>query len=160
MKKALVVIDVQNYYMNKHTKNLPEKISRFIENSDFDFVVFTKFINDEGSSLSKILNWKECSSSPDTDISEQLIKFTTKNNVFEKNTYSIFKSLKLKKFLEKNKITEVHLCGLDTDACILASAYDGFDMGYKVKVLELCQSHCGKKFEESAMKIIEKNLQK
>lgn len=160
MKNALVVVDVQNYYMNSHTKNLPEKIAKLIENSNFDFVVFTKFVNDRNSSLSKLLNWKECSSSPDTDIVKQLKKFIRKGNVFEKNTYSVFKSLALKKFLKDNKIGELFFCGLDADACILASAYDGFDMGYRVRVLEkLSLSHCGKAFEKGAMKIINKNLQ-
>jgi len=160
-KNALIVIDVQNYFVNDNTKILPQKIAKFIENNKFDFVLFAKFVNKEDSNFFKILDWKECTSSPDTDIHSTLSKFVNKNNVFEKSTYSIFKSKKLAKFLKKNNITKLFLCGIDTDACVLASAYDGFDIGYNIEILkDLCLSHYGEKLNNSALNIIETHLQK
>lgn len=161
IKNALIVIDVQNYFVNKNTKILPQKIANFIENNKFDFVLFTKFVNKEDSNFFKIFDWKKCTDSPDIDIHSALVKFVDKNNAFEKSTYSIFKCEKLAKFLKKNKITKLFLCGIDTDACILASAYDGFDLGYYIEILkDLCLSHSGEKLNNSALNIIEKNLQK
>jgi len=55
-KKALIIIDVQNYFVNELTKSLPEKIVRYINKTDYDFVVFTKFINKKGSNFFKLLN--------------------------------------------------------------------------------------------------------
>lgn len=160
-KDALIVIDVQNYFVNDNTRILPQKIAKFIENNKFDFVLFTKFINKEDSNFFKKLNWKKCTDSPDTDIHSALVKFVDKNNVFEKSTYSIFKCEKLAKFLKNNKITKLFLCGIDTDACILASAYEGFDWGYDIEILkDLSLSHYGRELNNSALKIIEKNLQK
>ncbi|MEK6950113.1 MAG: isochorismatase family cysteine hydrolase [Nanoarchaeota archaeon] len=160
-KNALMVIDVQNYFVNDNTQILPKKIAEFIENNKFDFVLFTKFVNKKDSNFFGILNWKKCISSPDTDIHSALVKFVDKNNVFEKSTYSIFKSEKLAEFLENNKITKLFLCGIDIDGCVLASLYDGFDLGYDIKVLkDLSLSHYGKEMDNSALKIIEKNLQK
>ena len=160
-KNALIVIDVQNYFVNENTKILPQKITKFIKNNKFDFVLFTKFVNKEDSNFFKILDWKKCTDSPDVDIHSALVKFVDKNNVFEKSSYSIFKCEKLAKFLKKNKITKLFLCGIDTDACILASAYDAFVLGYDIEILkELCFSHYGKKLNNSALNIIEKNLQK
>jgi len=159
-KSALIVVDVQNFYMNEHTKNLPEKISKFIEDNTFDFVLFTKFINNEQSSLSRHLNWNQCSSPPDTDIVKSLSKFAKRNNTFEKNTYSAFKLKAFSKFLQDNSVTDMYFCGLDIDACILASAYEAFDLGYRTRVLsKLTLSHCGKTFEENALRIINKNIQ-
>jgi nicotinamidase-related amidase len=159
-KSALVIIDVQNYYMNGHTKDLPQKIAEFILGNNFDFIIFTKFVNNKNSSLSKLLNWKDCSASPEIDIAKDLLQFVQKDNIFEKSTYSIFKSKPLTKFLRKNIIKDLYFCGLDADACVLASAYEGFDLGLKVRVLEeITRSHCGNDFEESAMEIIYKNLQ-
>lgn len=158
-KNALIVIDVQNYFVNDNTKILPQKIAKFIKNNKFDFVLFTKFVNKEGSNFFKKLNWKKCTGSPDTDIHSALVKFVNKNNVFEKSTYSIFKCEKLAKFLKNNKITKLFLCGIDTDGCVLSSAYDGFDIGYDIEIFKnLCLSHCGEKLNNSALNIIEKNL--
>ncbi|MBI4440325.1 cysteine hydrolase [Candidatus Woesearchaeota archaeon] len=160
-KNALIVIDVQNYFVNDNTKILPQKIAEFIDGSDFDFVLFAKFVNKEDSNLFKILDWRECTSSPYIDIHPTLSKFVNKNNVFEKSTYSIFKSKKFTKFLQNNNITKLFLCGIDTDACVLASAYDGFDIGYDIKILkDLCLSHYGEKLNNSALNIIETHLQK
>ena len=161
MANALIVIDVQNYFVNDNTKSLPVKIAKFIENNKFDFVLFTKFVNKEGSNFFKKLNWKKCTGSPDTDIHSALTNCVDKNNVFEKSTYSILKCEKLAQFFETNEITKLFLCGIDIDACVLASAYDSFDLGYDFEILkDLSLSHYGEELNNSAHNIIEKNLQK
>ncbi|MBI2051677.1 cysteine hydrolase [Candidatus Roizmanbacteria bacterium] len=160
-KTALIVIDVQNYFINEHTKNIPEKIAQFIGKNKFDFVLFTKFVNHEGSNYFKLLNWKKCLGSPDTDIHPALEKFVNESNLFEKTSYSIFKSRKLVDFLEQNKITKLYLCGIDIDACVLASSFEAFDFGYDVEVLaDLSLSHSGKQLDNAALEIIKKNLAK
>ena len=160
-KNALIVIDVQNYFVNEHTKNIPSRIASFIQKNKFDFIVFTKFVNHKNSNFFKLLNWKKCLRSPDTDIHPILEKFVNKSNVFEKAYYSVFKSNKLVKFLKKNNINNIFLCGIDIDACVLASAFDGFDSGYKIHILkDLSLSHSGKKLDTAALKIIKKNLGK
>jgi len=160
-KCALVVVDVQNYFINEHTSNIPQKISNFISEhgNEFNFILFTKFVNRENSNFVKLMNWRECMSSPDIDISPELSRFIEKSNVFIKNSYSAFKSKKFSEFLKKNEIRKIFLCGVDIDACILATAFDAFDLGYDVKILKnLCGSHYGKKFHESALQIINKNI--
>lgn len=163
MKTALVVIDVQNYFVNKHTTNTVKKISDFISKhrQDFDFILFTKFVNKADSNYVKLLNWRKCFSSPDTDIPPELIKFVNKNNIFIKTAYSAFKSKEFCNFLKMNDIEKLFLCGIDTDACILSTAFDSFDLEYEVEILEdLCGSHYGKDFHDSAMRIVRKNILK
>ncbi|MDQ5938921.1 MAG: hypothetical protein QG603_523 [Patescibacteria group bacterium] len=159
-KKALVVIDVQNYYINDKTKELPRKISQYIKDNKFDYLIFTKFVNNAESNLYQKLNWRKMISSPDIDICEELTPFIKEGNVFEKNTYSIFKSKSFVDFVDKNNINNLTFCGLDTDACILASMYEGFDLGYDIKIIEeLCMCSSGDIFHDSALKIINRNLQ-
>lgn len=75
-------------------------------------------------------------------------------------SYSIFKFAALRDFLEKKNIQKLSLCGIDSDACVLASAYDGFDLGYDIVILhDLCGSHLGKNFDHYARQIIQKNLE-
>jgi nicotinamidase-related amidase len=160
MSKALVVIDVQNYYINKDTDTLPDRIADHIKNNAYDHVLFTRFVNDENSSLSKILDWHKMQSSPDIDIHRSLSPIANSENTFDKNTYSIFKSSRFIDFLKSKDIDELILCGLDTDACILASQYDGFDMGYRVTVIvNLCACHSGASYHNAAVSILNKNLQ-
>lgn len=158
-KTALIIIDVQNYFVNEHTKSIPEKIAQFIDKNRFDFVLFTKFVNREGSNYFKLLGWKKCLGSPDTDIHPALAKFVNDSNLFEKASYSIFKSKGFPDFLKHNNISKLYLCGIDIDACVLASAFDGFDLGYEIHILkDLSLSHSGKKLDKAALEIIKKNL--
>ena len=160
-KNALIVIDVQNYFVNEHTKSIPEKIAQFIGKNKFDFLLFTKFVNREGSNYFKLLNWKKCLGSPDTDIHPALEKFVNESNLFEKASYSIFKSNEFANFIKRNQITKLWLCGIDIDACVLASAFDAFDLNYEVEVLtDLSLSHSGERLDNTALEIIKKNLAK
>ena len=60
-------------------------------------------------------------------------------------------------FAEHN-VSKIYLCGVDIDACVLASAYDGFDLGYDIEVLkDYSLSISGIELEEPTIKIIEKN---
>ena len=162
-KNALVIIDIQNCFINKETKNLSEKLVNFINKnkSNFNFVLFTKFINQKSSNFFKILKWKKCLNSPETDIVGELSKFVNENYLFKKSSYSIFKSREFVNFLDKNDIDKLFLCGVDIDGCILASVFDGFDLGYDIKIIEdLCYSSSGKELNKAALKIIRRNLQK
>lgn len=161
MNTALVVIDVQNYFVNDKTKDLPTKVVEFIKTSKFDYVLFTQFINNENSNFVKLLDWRKCFSSPDIDIHPTLARFSNKENTFKKTAYSIFKSHGFTDFLKKHDISKLFLCGIDTDSCVLASSYEAFDLGYEIKVVKnLCQSHSGKDYNNAAVKIIDKSIQK
>jgi len=159
-KKALIIIDVQKYYINENTKQIPSKILKYIKSSNFDFILFTKFVNNKNTNMYKTFKWRKMFSQPDIDICEEFLNYISDTNVFQKDTYSAFKSKLFKMFLEENYISKLFLCGFDTDACILATAYEGFDLGYKIKIInELTASHSGAVFRNSGLNIINKNIQ-
>lgn len=39
-------------------------------------------------------------------------------------------------FLKQKNINKIYLTGIDIDACVLASAFDGFDLGYDIEILQ------------------------
>lgn len=161
MNSALVIIDVQNFFVKEGTRDLPDKIATYIKKNAFDFVLFTVFINTQGSNLFRLRNWNKCTTPPDTDIHHTLSPYVTSNNVFEKTAFSAFKAKSFKRFLERNAISTLYLCGINTDACVLATAFDGFDLGYEIVVVrELCKSLSGKEIGDSALQIINKNIYK
>ena len=162
MKTALIVVDVQNHFVNGGIRDLPKKISEYIENDGgkYDFVLFTQFVNMRGSNFTKLLGWDKCVSSPDIDIHSDLRKFVTKDNVFQKTAFSALKSELLAEFLKKNGVGKLVFCGTDTEACVYCSAVDAFDIGFEdVKVLiDLCGSSHGKEAHESVVKLLKDNL--
>ena len=158
MKNALLLVDVQNFFINKFTKDVPKKITDFLSNHKFDFILFFRFINSENSNFVKYLKWKKMFESPDIDIVPELKKFVTKDNVFTKLTFSVFKSEKFLNFLKENEIRKLYICGFDTDGCVLPTAIEAFDLGFDVKVLkDLCASHHGKQYHQNAIEILKRN---
>jgi len=165
MANALVVIDVQNYFINDYTKKIPSKIANFIAEANskklFDYILFIKFVNHPNSNFVKSLNWSKMMSSPDTDIVRELKEYILEDNIFIKSTFSAFKSEPFLDFIRNNSIHEFYLCGLDIDGCIYATALDGFDQGSSIKILQdLCISHSGKELTASGKLILKKNIGK
>lgn len=160
MKKALVVIDVQNFFTVGKAKNLPEKIAAHIKHSKYDHVLFTRMKFDPSSNFWKILKWKGPIKSPEIDIHTLLVPFARPETTFDKTTYSVFKSTEFLEFLYKNEIKILNLCGINIDACVLASAFEAFDLGFDVSVLEELTSVSSTKqeYENAAKVILARNL--
>ena len=59
MSKVLLIIDMQNGFMNKNVyKKLVKRIRNLIDKNDYEKYIFTKFINKNNSMFYRCLNWK------------------------------------------------------------------------------------------------------
>ena len=156
MKKMLLVIDLQKSFINPNTEFLISKIDSLVNSGSYDLVVFTKFINDSDSMWVKKLNYKGCIS-----LEDRKIMIDTKDNiVLEKSLYTAY-SNNLINLINLFKIDEVHLCGIDTECCVLKTAFDLFENGYDIKVLS-GYSACthGEESNKNALDIIARNIGK
>lgn len=162
MKNALLVIDVQEYFISDSAKDIPGKIKDFIESHNFDFIFFFKFVNDTNSNWVKILKWSKMLKDEETEIDSELEPFLKEDNVFIKKTaFSVFSVDNFRKALKENKIKDLFICGLDTDACVYVSALEAFARGFDVKVVEdLCAASHGKEYHLTAIKLLEHNIGK
>jgi len=161
MKKALIVIDVQKGFLNKLTNKIPEKTRSFVlrKKDNYDLILFTKYVNHSKSNFVKNLKWKGFMEKKETDIVDELKKFTNSKNLFQKDTYGSFVDNRVYTILRKNKIKQVDLTGIDTENCVLTFARDAFDRGFKVRVFkDLCASHSDQKLHLAALKIIKRNI--
>lgn len=138
-----------------------KKIQDYLRESfdNYSLVFFTIFRNDKDSPFWNISGWKDCTKSPDTDLFDELVEFKTKSNVIYKNILSVAKKSQILSAIKKNNIHEVHLCGFDTDCCVLASAYDFFDLGIKPIILErFTWSTSKEKLYAPAIKMLKRNI--
>ena len=154
--KLLVVIDVQNDFINKNTKKILEKIEELINSKQYENVVFTKFINNKDSRFYNDLQYKGC-------LTEKGIELAIKHNeliVFEKTTYTALTE-QLKIYINKNEINNIYLCGFDTEACVLKTALDMFEKEYNVFILkDYCMSGAGQEMHNNAIEIIKRTIGK
>ncbi len=156
MKKLLLVIDMQKEFINKNTKFLAEKIEELIDKKSFDNIIFTKFINNKDNAFYKKLKYTGCIQEED----RQIIMNTQDYEVIEKTTYTALNE-ELKKHIAKNEIQAIYLCGIDTESCVLKTAFDMFEEGYNIYILkDYCACTYGNERHNNAIKILERNIGK
>ena len=150
---------MQSGFINKHTKHLPEKIAKFINNRSilFDCIAATRYCNDPSTACYKLGNWKECmAETSDAELSPLIAPYV--NKVFNKRTYSGYTN-EFKSFLEKKGFDKLYFCGVNTDCCVLATVFSCYDNVWDCAVIaDLCGSTLGKKAHEHAIELLRDNI--
>lgn len=152
-KRACIVVDVQGKFVGDH-ESLVANISALIDQTDYDLYVEAVFHADKGSLWDRQTGWTFELEPTVPGLGDILRE---KNALLvTKTTKSVFGGDKdiLKIFKEKG-IEEVHIVGIDTEDCVLATAYDSFDAGFFTYVIEECTaSSSGKAMHEYAIEIL------
>lgn len=153
MMKILVVIDLQRAFINDNTKYLIDRIDNLVSSNYFDKVIFTKFINYEGSIYTRKVNYNRCISLEDREIMID----TKENLVIDKTIYSAYDGII--DFITSDDI--IYLCGIDSECCVFKTALDLFENGYDVKVLK-DYSACthGEESNKYILNVIARNIGK
>lgn len=157
MKKALLVLDMQEAFMNQYTKELVDKIEDYISTTYYDEIVLGTFINKENSIFSKRLKNNTCLSKEECISS---IRINRSHVVMERTAYTMYTE-QLENYLKENKIKYVYICGLDTDRSIYKTALDLLERGYYVYVIKnLCKSSAGIEYHDMAIHLLERQIGK
>ena len=140
--KALIVVDVQSLFMNDDVREIPGRIASLIDQVPYDYYVETLFHAETGSIWDKQMQWTGPKPNSDriNSVEEISVALADKDAFYvEKTTRSAFiGNTVLRDFLQKRSVAEVHIVGLDTSDCVLATAHDAFDEGFISYVIEEC----------------------
>lgn len=149
---VLLIIDVQEGFLNDETRHVVPRIESLVATKSFTTVVATCFKNSRSSPFSRFLGWKAMIS-----IDEQRIPRTIEqlaSHAFEKSGYSAC-THDLLEFLSASKIDRVALAGVDTDACVLATALHLFSDGIEPFIItDCCASIGGAHYHDTALRIL------
>ena len=150
----LLVIDLQNAFINEYTKTAKSDIKRLIDSGRHDKVAFTRFINSKNNPTFVKLNYMGCMD----DESKQICIDTYTNNIFDKSTYSAYNK-ELIDYIKENNIKEIYLCGIDIECCVLATALNLFENKYNVYILKdyVYCTH-GEERKDNALEILKRNI--
>lgn len=117
--------------------------------------IATQFTNPKDSLYRSLLGWGELSGPPETDILPPVL--ARADVKLEKTTYSA--ALGIAERLRNRVPRSVYVCGVDTDACVMAAAIGLFDLGLRPVVLaDACASSGGLALHLSALEIMRRNL--
>ena len=158
MSNALVIVDVQNGFINKYTDHIPSRVVTLIEEGDYDPILFTCFVNTEGGPYHRFMDWHDCVEPPETDIVKELQAHTDGSRVFRKDGYAGIPD-DLGDYLVENEIERVTIVGIDTDMCVLKVAMDIFDLNIEpIILIDCCASTSGLQSHLAGLAVLARNI--
>lgn len=151
----ILLVDIQEGYMNDQLRGLPKDIEKHVNNYDYDLVIATRFINKNNSLHNVDIHIKSMTVfSSKAKLVEPIEQIA--DIILMKSTYTSITD-DVKKLLDKNKVKQVYIAGLNTETSILATAFDLFDKGIKPIVLShLCNTVNGEEMNKAALNILRK----
>ena len=150
MNKALLIVDVQNGFVNNKTKHIPALVEKLQYN--YDLVIASRFINLPDSPYRRLIKWNHLA--PETDEIELAFKPKEGTIIIDKYIYSCIDERFLQILID-NKIETVDICGIDTDICVTKCAVDLFERNITPYVLkDYCATHADADIQESALIIL------
>ena len=153
---TLVVIDVQNGFVNERTRSALPLAAKLVEHWQAMRwpVVFTRFHNSEGSGFERWLGWAGLRADDETALHESVAPAA--ETVVDKTTYTAFTS-------EGEEALGVHagdtlvICGIDTDSCVLKTALDAFERDVRpVIAIDACATDGGEAAQQAARLVLER----
>jgi nicotinamidase-related amidase len=142
---VLVVIDAQVGFLKDTTVTVLPKIkklaARFAEAGAP--VVFSRYHNYPGSPYERLLHWYKVRDADDVRLVPDLDHEAAQATVIDKTGYTVFVE-DMDKLIASTGRTDIVLCGVDTETCVLKSAVDAFERGLIPWILkDACASNGG-----------------
>jgi nicotinamidase-related amidase len=159
-KTVLVVVDMQNGFLNEKSRHVIPNVVRVVQ--EFETrqipVIFTRFHNEPGSPYERLIGWERLRTSPETDLTEEMRPHA--KTVIDKNFYSVFTS-EFKQRVKKAGWSNIVLCGVATDGCVLKTAIDSFERGLTPFVVkDACASHAGEEVHQAGLLLLSRFIGK
>lgn len=156
MSNCLVIIDVQTAFLNKDTAFIPEQIKSLLEKNSYDHVVATRFINSLDTPHFKYVGYTGALDAR-TQALDPYIE-SVAEHVFDKSSNSCM-TPEFQRYLRINQIHKLYFVGIDTDCCVLSSAFDCFDMSIPFVILtSYCASTAGRDLHKAACQVMLRNF--
>ncbi|MCW9033232.1 MAG: cysteine hydrolase [Rhodospirillales bacterium] len=151
-RDLLLIIDVQQGFINPSTAHIPAMVEEL--QHAFSTVMVSRFFNPPGSPYRRLMEWEIFA--PRSPEGELAFKPRDDAYIFDKAIYSAL-SPQVESTLTSKGINEVVLCGIATDNCILKTAVDLFENGYKpIVIADACASHGGPECHEAGLMLLKR----
>lgn len=157
----LLVVDVQNGFVNENSRHILPVVTALV--SDWlergAPVYMSQFTNRSGSQWNRLLHWSRLSSEAEIALCPELARLSQNVTTYRKESYSCVVGPFLDD-LQRASWTDVVVCGIATDGCILATVIDLFE--YKARQLrpvvvsDACASHAGPEINDAGLLLIQR----
>lgn len=158
---VLVVVDVQNGFVTEHSRHVVPVIVELVREwlDKGRDVVFTRYLNYPDSPFEKIMGWSKLMDSPEIDIVDELQELSRQTlPIVDKKVYTLFNE-EGTELAEERGWTDMFVCGIDTEVCVLKTAVDAFERGIRPWVLtDASASHSGQGPHDAGVLVAQKMI--
>ncbi|MCA1695474.1 MAG: cysteine hydrolase [Actinobacteria bacterium] len=145
-KPVLIVVDVQNGFVTEHSQPVVPIIADLVRRwqAAHGDVVFTRYLNYPGSPFERLIGWSKMIDAPETDLVAELTPHVgPQTPVIDKYIYTLF-TPEGTQLIDERGWTDLYVCGIDTEICVLKTAVDAFEHDLTPWILkDACASHSG-----------------
>lgn len=153
-KSVLVVIDMQNGFVSSKSAPIVPHVVDLVDRWEQagGATLFTRFINYPGSPYERLISWSRMQTSPETDVVETIAPAAKRAvAVIDKPIYSLFTD-EGAAVVAENSWTDLVLCGIATESCVLKTACDAFERGLVPWVVtDAVFSHAGQEAHDAGL---------
>lgn len=134
---CLQIVDVQVGFINESTKHIPARVQSLQD--AYEVVFATRFFNAEKSLYRSLMHWYRFAK----DADDFALAFDLRSHVtiVDKDIYTCA-SAEFLDTLQRQGVSKVDVCGIDTDICVTKCAVDLFENGIEPRVLQEYRTSC------------------
>jgi nicotinamidase-related amidase len=145
-KPVLVVVDAQNGFITEHSKAVVPVIADLVRRwqTARGDVIFSRYLNYADSPFERLMGWTRMADGPETEIAAELAPYVSSHTpVVDKYIYTLF-TPEGTRLINERGWTDLCVCGIDTDICVLKTAVDAFERNLTPWIVkDACASHAG-----------------
>lgn len=109
--------------------------------------IFTRYHNYPGSPFERLIGWYNLHDSPEVDFVDELAPHVSHNprtHVIDKTGYTALTD-DCRQWIAEHGFTDLLICGIATDGCVLKTTLDAFEAGYTPWLLaDACASNASR----------------
>ncbi|WP_280443882.1 cysteine hydrolase family protein [Nocardia brasiliensis] len=129
---VLIVVDLQNGFVNEASAHIVPVVVDLVDRwlAVGAEVIFTRFRNHHGSQFQRLLDWNHLFDETDTALIPELEPYIEhpRTQVLDKTTYTALTPEAIT-HIRRIATTNVAIAGIATNACVLKTALDVFEVG-------------------------------
>jgi nicotinamidase-related amidase len=155
-KAVLVVVDMQRGFVHPNSEHVVPRVVDLVRrwHGAGGALVFTRFHNWVGSPYEKFFQWSALMDPPQTDLIPELEPYLEHALVVDKRLYTLF-TAEGSKVIAGGGWTDVFVCGLTTESCVLKTAVDVFERDLAPWVVtDACATHAGERAHEAGLLVL------
>lgn len=146
-RKVLLIIDLQAGFVAKGMDKVVKYVQSLVQSKGWDVIIQTRWENYMGSQYEERLGYNAVGNSKET----KMVLDNVTDHIITRTCYTCWGE-KLERLIRKDD--EIHVVGLETDACVMATLFSLWDNGYHFKVHSSGVATPDKALQAAALKMI------